>query len=138
MGSFAENFRSRIPSMGHFLRHARADPRFIAYALLPIASTPRARDRLARLVAMVRPKTPGFAPSDVARRLHAQLAADGITAAQPLLPLDIVAELRRYFETTPCSDPFRPHLGPFPFDAPASPRPIWATSARPTSSRRRT
>jgi hypothetical protein len=121
MDSLAEKFRARIPSVGQFLRQARTDPRSIAYNLLPIASTPQARDRLARLVARFRPKTPGFAPSETARRLHAQLETDGITAAQPLLPAGSVAELRHYFETTLCADPYRPHLGAFRFDAPASP-----------------
>ncbi len=121
MGSLAEKFRARIPSVGHFLRRARSDSRLITYDLLPVASTPQARNRLARLIALFRPKTRDFAPSKTARQLHRALETDGITPAQPLIDAAIVADLRGYFEQVPCHDPFRAHLDPFPFDAPASP-----------------
>ena len=121
MPSVIEKARTRIPSLGHFLRRVRQDRRCFSYDLLPIASTPQARDRLARLIALFRPKTPGFDPSPAARALHAALVTDGITPTLPPLPEEQIGAIRRYFETVPCHDPYRPHLGSFPFDAPASP-----------------
>jgi hypothetical protein len=116
-----EKARTRIPSTAQFLRRVRADPRHLSYDLLPIVSTPRARARIARLIALCRPKTAGFAPSASACRLYRDLVTDGITPPLPPLPADVVEEIRRYFEAVPCHDPYRPHLGAFPFDAPASP-----------------
>lgn len=121
MPRFLANIRTRIPSAAQFLRRVRQDPRYLAYDLLPVVSTPRARDRLAKLISMWRPKTPGFAPSEAARSLHRHLVTAGITPPLPPVPAERLAELRRYFETVPCRDPYRPHLGAFRYDAPASP-----------------
>jgi hypothetical protein len=120
MPSVIEKARVRIPSTVQFLRRVQADPRRFSYDLLPIVATPRARDRLAKLIALWRPKTLGFAPGAAARRLHQLLVTDGITPPLPPVPDAQVAAMRAYFETVPCHDPYRPHLGCFPFDAPAS------------------
>jgi len=65
--SLKERFQTRIPSIPAYLRRVAADRRRLSYDLLPLASTPAARARIARLVALTRPKTPGFQPSDAAR-----------------------------------------------------------------------
>src|SRR5471030_2865189 len=113
MASIVEKARDRIPSIGHFIRRVRADPRAFSYDLLPIASTPRMRDRLARAIALFRPRTPGFAPGAEARRLHEFLLTEGITPRLPALPAGWVEDMRRYFEALPCHDPYRPQLGRF-------------------------
>jgi hypothetical protein len=121
MASVLSHARDRIPSLPRFVRRALSDSRLLSYDLLPMASTPARRDALARLVAWFRPKSVPFAPSATARAWHRALETDGITPTLPLLPPETIAELRRYFETTACSDPYRPHLGRFRYDAPPSP-----------------
>jgi hypothetical protein len=118
---FAERLRTRIPSWRHFILRMRRNPRQAVYDLLPLFPTPAARDRLARLAAMMRPKTRGFRPSEAARHWHDALVTDGIALDLPPVDAAVTAEMRQYFERTPCHDPYRPHLGTFRFDAPASP-----------------
>jgi hypothetical protein len=115
------NARIRIPSVTQFIRRAAADRRYLSYDLLPVVATPQARDRLAKLITLWRPKTPCFAPGAAAHDACRHLITAGITP--PLAPVadEHVAALRRYFETMPCRDPYRPHLGAFRYDAPASP-----------------
>lgn len=119
--SLKERFQSRIPSVPAFLRRVVADRRRLSYDLLPLASTPAARARIARLVALARPKTPGFQPSDTARSWHQALRADGITPPLPSLPDGWVDRMRAYFQTETCIDPYRAHLGQFQWDAAPSP-----------------
>lgn len=113
--------RTRIASPGQYLRKVRDDRRYAIYDLLPIVTDPRIRDRLAGLIATRRPRTPGFAPSLEARAWCRMLETDGITPSMPPIDAVHVAAMRRYFEETPCHDPYRPHLGPFHADAPPSP-----------------
>jgi hypothetical protein len=81
--SLKERFQSRIPSVPAFLRRIAADRRRLSYDLLPLASTPAVRARIAGLVALARPKTPAFRPSDVARSWRARgCAQPGITRAR--------------------------------------------------------
>ncbi|HVJ53235.1 MAG TPA: hypothetical protein VM689_12270 [Aliidongia sp.] len=115
--SLKERFQARIPSVPAFLRRVAADRRRLTYDLLPLVSTPAARARIARLVALTRPKTPDFQPSAVAKSWKRALDSDGITAALPSLPDGWIAEMRQYFQTEACIDPFRPHLGHFRWDA---------------------
>jgi len=119
--SLKERFQSRIPSVPAFLRRVAADRRRLSYDLLPLASTPAARARIARLVALTRPKTPGFRPSAAARSWHQALRTDGITPPLPSLPDGWVDRMRDYFQTETCIDPYRMHLGPFQWDAAPSP-----------------
>ena len=105
MTPLRERVRTRIPSVPEFLRRAAADPRRLTYDLLPIASTPAVRARIAGIVASFRPKTPAFMPSDEARAWHRALETDGITGPLPILPAAWVAAMRRYCETVPCHDP---------------------------------
>lgn len=118
---FSDRLRSRIPSLGHYLRRMRQDRRLAVYDALPLFPLPETRDRLARLAALFRPKTRGFAPSETARHWHRDLATDGIALGLPPIDPGVIAEMRQYFEQTPCHDPYRAHLGTFPYDAPASP-----------------
>jgi hypothetical protein len=117
---FVANFRTRIPSLGHLWRRARQDPRYLSYDLLPIAATPRSRDFLARLAAARRSRTPGFTPSTRACAWHETLRGEGIVTDLPPLSASVTETIRRHFEATACRDPYRPHLGNFFFDRPAS------------------
>lgn len=119
--SLKEHFRARIPSFPEFVRRVSVDPRRLTYDLLPLASTPAARNRIAGLIALARPKTAGFQPSDMASSWHQALRTDGITAALPSLPDGWVDAMRGYFQTETCTDPWRAYLGAFAWDAPASP-----------------
>lgn len=119
--SLKEHFKTRIPSVPDFMRRVAADPRRFAYDLLPLASTPAARARIARLIAVARPKTPDFRPSDTARAWDLLLRTDGITPALPALPDGWVATMRDYFQAETCIDPYRAHLGRFRWDAVPSP-----------------
>lgn len=112
--------RTRIASPGQYLRKVRADRRYAIYDILPIVTDPPMRDRLAAMIAARRPRTPGFHPALEARDWCRTLETDGMTP--PLPPIDpaVVADLRSYFENTPCQDPFRPHLGWFRPDSPPS------------------
>lgn len=121
IGSWQDNLRTRIPSLGGFARHVAADRRNLAYDLLPLFTTPRRRSLVARGLAALRPKSPGFAPSVTSQVWVGQLDHDGIVRAIPPLDPARVEELRRYFEGVPCLDPYRAHLGSFAFDSPPSP-----------------
>ncbi len=121
IGSWQDNFRTRIPSLASFFRRVSGDRRNFAYDLLPLFASPGRRSFVARRLAALRPKTPGLTPSATARAWHAQLERDGIVPAIPAIDGAHVAALRRYFEGIPCLDPYRAHLGSFAFDAPASP-----------------
>ncbi len=120
VGSFLDNVRTRIASPRAYWRKAKADPRYAIYDILPIVTDPVLRDRLAALIAARRPRTPGFYPSLEARDWCRMLETDGITPLLPPIDPAIVADLRSYFENTPCQDPFRPHLGWFRPDSPPS------------------
>jgi hypothetical protein len=113
-------FRDRIPSIGRFLRRAVADPRWFSYDLLPVLSQPRERERVAGLIGLWRPRTPGFAPSAPAVEWAAQLREEGITPLLPALDPTVVAEIRDGLDRLACRDPYRPHLGAFPGEAPPS------------------
>ena len=121
LSGLLDKARTRIASPGQYLRKIREDRRYAIYDILPIVTDPGTRDRLAGLIAGRRPRTPDFHPSLAARDWCRMLESDGITPALPPIDPAIVADLRRYFEETPCHDPFRPHLGWFRPDAPPSP-----------------
>ena len=121
IGSWQDNFRTRIPSLRGFANRVRLDRRNLAYDLLPLFTTPGRRRLAARTLAALGPKTAGFAPSDQARAWQVQLEHDGIVPVIPAISADRVTALRRYFENIPCLDPYRAHLGSFSFDMPVSP-----------------
>jgi hypothetical protein len=121
IGSWQDNLRTRIPSLRGFLRRVSEDRRNLAYDLLPLFSSPGPRAFVARRLAQRRPRSAGFAPSPTAQSWVEQLRRDGIVPTMPAIPSDRVGALRRYFESEPCLDPYRAHLGSFAFDAPASP-----------------
>ena len=118
---WGDRFRTRIPSIRGFLARAAADRRNLIYDLLPLFSTPRARNKVRRLFAAVRPKTAGFSPSASALAWTDRLVTDGIMPSLPPVSEPMISEMRTYFEATPCVDPYRAHLGEFRFDQPASP-----------------
>lgn len=106
----------RIPSWRHFIRRAMQDGRFARYDLLPLLSTPRARDRMARFIARFRPKSTLSVEQDQATAWCNLLRLEGITQTLPPWPADWIAEIRQYFEQVTAHDPYRPHLGRFRFD----------------------
>ncbi len=121
LGSWQDNLKTRIPSFAGFFRRVRADRRNFAYDILPLFAHPRSRACVARVLAWRRPRSSGFTPSTAARDWAALLRRDGIVPSLPPVPVELVAEIRDYFEAIPCRDPYRAHLGPFRFDAPPSP-----------------
>ena len=121
IGSWQDNFRTRIPSLRGFVQRVLGDRRNLAYDMLPLFASPGARGFVAQGLASLGSKTVEFMPSAQARIWHTQLEREGIVPAIPAVPEDQVATLRRYFENIPCLDPYRAHLGSFTFDAPASP-----------------
>ena len=121
IGSWQDNFRTRIPSVRGFANRILLDRRNIAYDVLPLFASPGRRRFVAKGLAAFAPKTPDFSPSAQARNWQAQLERDGIVAAIPRISNDQVTALRRYFEELPCLDPYRAHLGSFDFDKPVSP-----------------
>ncbi len=121
LDAFLAKARTRIASPRAYLRKVREDGRYAIYDILPIVTDPVLRDRLAALIAQHRPRTPGFYPSLAARDWCRALETDGITPLLPPIDTGFVADLHRYFENTPCHDPFRPHLGWFRPDTPPSP-----------------
>jgi predicted RNA binding protein YcfA (HicA-like mRNA interferase family) len=119
--SLRAKIRTRIASPRQYLRKIRDDQRYAIYDILPIVTNPVLRDRMANLIAARRPRTPNFYPSLTARELCRTLERDGVVPPMPPLQPQIVADLRAYFENTPCHDPFRSHLGWFRPDSPPSP-----------------
>ncbi|MGZ3306188.1 MAG: phytanoyl-CoA dioxygenase, partial [Asticcacaulis sp.] len=119
MPSFKERLKTRVPDWRRFVTRARDDPRAVAYDLLPVLGLPE-RDGLTKTVAALKPKTPGFQPSDKAREFDLDLRNNGITAMQGPLAADVQAGMLSYFQQTPCHDPYRPHLGAFAWDQPPS------------------
>ena len=91
----------------------------MAYDLLPVLGL-ESRDRLAATYAAFQPKTPGFKPSNRARGFHDALIHEGLSAMQGPLPANVLSDLQAYFKTKLCHDPYRPHLGSFAWDSPAS------------------
>lgn len=119
MTSFSERLKTRIPNGSRFLARAYDDRRHIAYDLLPVLDL-KGRETVAKALRVIKPHTRDFTPSDRARDLDAQLRRDGITAPQPPLPAHVINDLVAYFKTEPCHDSYRPHLGQFMWDRPAS------------------
>ncbi|WP_145727636.1 hypothetical protein [Nitrospirillum viridazoti] len=117
--SLVERWRTRIPSWRVFLERAQIDRRLAIYDLLPMIWTPRARDVAAAVVAFFQPKSPWPRPTNQARSWARDLAWQGLVPL-PALDGEVAAEIRAYFQGVRCSDPFRPHLGAFPWDQPAS------------------
>lgn len=121
MSVFLEKARTRIASPGQYWRKIQDDRRYAIYDLLPILTNPSLRDRLAGLIATGRPRSPDFHPSLEARDWSRRLETDGITPLLPPISPEIIADLRGYFESVPCHDPFRPQFGWFRPDSPPSP-----------------
>ncbi len=116
--SLSQRWASRAKSVAHLRERFRADPRNLAYDLLPLIRL-KGRDALVRFTAPFRAK--GDWPLDAeGHALLADLRRDGFTALQGPLPAHQLADMVAYFQATPCHDPYRPHLGRFPFDAPPS------------------
>lgn len=120
MASTLERVRTRAPTVTHFVRRAVANPRNVQYDLLPALGT-RSRDFLTSLVRLGLPHSRNFRPSAEARRHFADLQTRGYTESLALFTPGQVASLVDYFRRQPVWDPWRPHLGDFPYDAVPSP-----------------
>jgi hypothetical protein len=81
----------------------------------------RRRERFTRLVALTKPKTPGFAPDGQVRDLVRQLHETGYTQPIPLLSPAQMVEIRDHLMAQPYSDPYRTHLGSFRYPEVPSP-----------------
>ncbi len=100
--------------MENICRNARRDRRLLLrdFSRLALGGY-RRRAQFTRLVAMTRPKTPGFAPGPEVRELVRQLLETGYTKPIPLLDADQLRDIREHLTAQPYGDPFRPHLGQF-------------------------
>jgi hypothetical protein len=119
MATFSERLKTRVPNWQRFFERVRADVRNPAYDLLPVLSLDQ-RNAFSKTLAAFSPKTPGFKLTEKQAVLHDQLRRDGLTARQAPLPAHVLGDLLAYFKATPCHDPYRAHLGTFPWDAPVS------------------
>lgn len=117
--SLRERLKTRVPSFQRFIERARADARNPAYDLLPLLNLGQ-RDAFTKTLAAFSPKTTDLTLSQAARDMVTQLRTDGVTAYQPPLSAPVLNGLLDYFKATPCHDPWRGHLGTFPWDQPAS------------------
>lgn len=120
MATFTERLKTRVPSWQRFFERAREDARNPAYDILPALSLDQ-RNAFSKILAAFSPKTPGFRLTEGQTALHDLLRQDGLTPLQPPLPANVVEDLVGYFKSVRCHDPFRAHLGTFPWNAPASP-----------------
>lgn len=111
----------RNRTLDDIARRAWTDWRNLPYDLLPLSGGPARRYWLARLAALACPRSP-VAPDDpAALDLTAQLEERGWTAPLGLVtPVQAVA-MREFLQGQLCHDPYRPHLGDFPYDAVPSP-----------------
>jgi hypothetical protein len=119
MVTFSERLKTRVPGWQRFFERVRADVRNPAYDLLPVLSLDQ-RNAFSKTLATFSPKTSGFILTEEQAILHDQLRRDGLTARQTPLPANVLGDLLAYFKATPCHDPYRAHLGAFPWDVPAS------------------
>jgi hypothetical protein len=115
---FSERLKTRVPNWQRFFERARADARNPAYDLLPVLDLAQ-RNRFSKTLAAFSPKTPDFKLTPPQAELHDALRHDGLTPLQPRLPDAVLSDLVAYFKSTPCHDPYRPHLGRFDWDKPS-------------------
>ena len=87
------------------------DPRFRAFYRQRRVRDLPARERAADRVASRLPCAPEPSPS--ASAAAAKLATTGFAMTPGIVTPGIANELRAYFRTQHCSDPYRPHLGSF-------------------------
>jgi hypothetical protein len=97
-----------------------ANPRNVQYDLLPALGA-RSRDLLASVVRLGLPRSRNFQPSAETRRHLGSLQTRGYTEAVSLVTPEQVERLVDYFRRQPVWDPWRPHLGDFPWNAVPSP-----------------
>lgn len=119
MATFAERLKTRVPSWQRFFERAREDARNPAYDLLPVLGLDQ-RNFFSKTLAAFSPKTPGFKLTQTQTVLHDQLRQNGLTALQPALPARVLGDMLAHFKSIPCHDPYRAHLGPFPWNKPNS------------------
>lgn len=117
--SFSERLKTRVPSIKRFVQRAREDLRNPVYDLLPVLTLDQ-RNRFAKTLAAFSPKTPDFQLTAAQATLHDALRRDGRTPVQPAISASVLDDLIRYFKSIRCHDPYRMHLGYFPWDQPAS------------------
>lgn len=93
------------------------DGRYARYDLLPLLSTPKARDWVADVMTRFCPRSACLTEQAVGEVWSDTIRREGITESLPPWPSDWIAEMRGYFEHVTAYDPYRPHLGRFRFDA---------------------
>lgn len=119
--SFKQKLRTRIPSAKEYVHAVRADSRQAAYKLLPIVTRPAMRRAVTRAWSAFKP-CGDFGPLD-AQGLQQldQLRKEGVVLDMPSVAPRDLAEIVGYFKAQPCHDPYRLHLGNFPWDTIPSP-----------------
>lgn len=111
----------RNRTLDDIARRALADWRNLPYDLLPLSGGPARRAWLARLAALACPRSLAVPDDPAALDLAEQLAQRGWTAPLGLVTPAQAAAMREFLQSQTCHDPYRPHLGDFPYDAVPSP-----------------
>jgi hypothetical protein len=114
--SLRQKWRARNPSVLDYLRASREDWRQLIYKLLPLVTRPRSRQALGRLWAVFKPSSPRLELDEDLRDQLAQLRREGVLTGLPGIDAPRLKEVLDYFQSQPCHDPWRPHLGLFPWD----------------------
>ena len=116
----ASNKLARIKPLSTLASRWHSDWRRIPYDLMLLVPYTLLRNIIAKIIAIGTTKTPSFQPSPNAQRMNQQIREQGFTL--DLLPIEEkkLEEIITYFKNTLCHDTFRPQLGRFPYDKPAS------------------
>jgi hypothetical protein len=85
-----------------------------------MVANPKARDLVAKIMSKSTPQSLPFTPSSQALALDLELREQGYSLDVPAMDSNALAELLQYFKNLPCRDTYRPQLGTFPYDKPAS------------------
>lgn len=111
-----QKWRTRNSSLWDSLRSVRLDSRLAIYKLLPIVTNPKARKAMGRTWASFKPRTPDFQLDVDIREQLVNFEKDGVLTGMPSIDDRRLKELLSYFQSQPCHDPWRPHLGLFPWN----------------------
>lgn len=114
--SLRQKWRTRNLSVLDYLHAGRDDSRQLIYKLLPLVTEPRRRQALGRLWALFKPSSHKLELGEEVTEQLAQLRREGVLTGLPAIDAPRLKDILDYFQSQPCQDPWRPHLGLFPWD----------------------
>lgn len=114
--SLRQKWRTRNLSVLDSLRASREDSRQLIYKLLPLVTQPRGRQALGRFWALFKPSSHRLELGEEATEQLAQLRREGVLTGLPAIDAPRLKDILDYFQSQLCQDPWRPHLGLFPWD----------------------